>query len=773
MTASTRWVVLKFGGTSVSRRTRWDTIGRLAAKRVQRRGRACAGGGLGAVGRHQRAAGDRERRATATWPARRSPRSSSAIAHFCANSISTPMPCWAIASPRCTRWPPIRAPRHGALDWQAEVLAQGELLSSTLGAAYLRAQGIDIGWCDARDWLRRGGAAEPERLGAAAVGQLPPPQPTPAGARVSRAQPTRHAAHPGLHRAPWRRRHRDARPRRFGYLGGLFRRVAGRGARRDLDRRARHVQREPARGAGRAPAGAAGLRRGAGNRHHRRQGAAPAFDRALPRRAACRWRSSTPSARSCRARASMPRAATVPGVKAISRRNGIVLVSMESVGMWQQVGFLADVFERFKRHGLSVDLIGSSETNVTVSLDPSENLVTTDVLDALSADLAQVCRVKVIAPVRGDHAGRPRHALAAAQAVRRLGEFGRERVHLISQSSNDLNLTFVVDEADADGMLPQLHAELMRSGAMPVRGRERVRPELARDRARAPPSARAPWWRGAARRACWRCAAARHAALRLPPADGARARARAARRSARSTARYYAIKANAHPAILRALEAEGFGLECVSQGEARARVRDAAGAARRRACCSRPSFAPRARIRGRVRRAASTSPLDNVEPLRHWPDVFRGRDAVAARRPRATATATTRRCAPAAAEAEVRPAGRSAWTRSSHARAPLDVRITGLHAHLGSGIDDPRALARRVCASWRRCPTHRQRSTRSTSAAACRFRTAPTTQPFDLDAWARGAGRDQGRVPALRAGDRAGPLSWSPKRGVLLRTSPR
>ena len=28
------WVVLKFGGTSVSRRHRWDTIGRLAKKRM-------------------------------------------------------------------------------------------------------------------------------------------------------------------------------------------------------------------------------------------------------------------------------------------------------------------------------------------------------------------------------------------------------------------------------------------------------------------------------------------------------------------------------------------------------------------------------------------------------------------------------------------------------------------------------------------------------------------------------------------------------------------
>jgi diaminopimelate decarboxylase/aspartate kinase len=39
----------------------------------------------------------------------------------------------------------------------------------------------------------------------------------------------------------------------------------------------------------------------------------------------------------------------LPGVKAISSRRGIVLVSMESIGMWQQVGFLADIFERFRR----------------------------------------------------------------------------------------------------------------------------------------------------------------------------------------------------------------------------------------------------------------------------------------------------------------------------------------------------------------------------------------------------------------------------------------
>ena len=38
MADAQRWVVLKFGGTSVSRRNRWDTIGRLAAKRMHEEG---------------------------------------------------------------------------------------------------------------------------------------------------------------------------------------------------------------------------------------------------------------------------------------------------------------------------------------------------------------------------------------------------------------------------------------------------------------------------------------------------------------------------------------------------------------------------------------------------------------------------------------------------------------------------------------------------------------------------------------------------------------
>ena len=44
---------------------------------------------------------------------------------------------------------------------------------------------------------------------------------------------------------------------------------------------------------------------------------------------------------------------------------------MDTLGMWQQVGFLAIAFNTFAQHGVSVDLVSTSEANVTVSFDPA------------------------------------------------------------------------------------------------------------------------------------------------------------------------------------------------------------------------------------------------------------------------------------------------------------------------------------------------------------------------------------------------------------------
>src|SRR5690606_15395418 len=120
----------------------------------------------------------------------------------------------------------------------------------------------------------------------------------------------------------------------------------------------------------------------------------------------------------------------------------------------------------------------------------------------------------------------------------------QERVHLISQSSNDLNLTFVIDEADADGLLPELHAELIGSGAMPVADGDVFGPswrEIQHGRPQRAPA----WWQGARERLLVLAAAGTPAyAYHLPTV---RERARALLAVAAVDRRFYAIKANPHP----------------------------------------------------------------------------------------------------------------------------------------------------------------------------------------------------------------------------------
>ncbi|NJO12499.1 MAG: aspartate kinase [Gammaproteobacteria bacterium] len=179
-------------------------------------------------------------------------------------------------------------------------------------------------------------------------------------------------------------------------------------------------------------------------------------------------------------------------VKAIAVRKGITLVSLDSPGMWHQVGFLADAFGIFKEHGLSVDLISTSETNVTVSLDPAANALDGAAIAGLVSDLSRLCRVQVIGPCASlSLVGRNIRGI-----LHRLGDafelFEEQKIHLVSQAANDLNFTFVIDEDQGDRLAQQLHDLLIRASS-----RDQVMgPTWAQ--LFAPPQpvsgASAPWW---------------------------------------------------------------------------------------------------------------------------------------------------------------------------------------------------------------------------------------------------------------------------------------
>ena len=739
------WMVLKFGGTSVSKRHRWDTIGRLAAQRADEddaRVLVVVSALSGVTNELQAIADGREiaTRLAALVERHRT---------FCAELDLDPDSALGV---RLAALQALAVDARAAtrpLDWQAEVLAQGELLSSTIGAAYLATQGHDIGWCDARDWLdavslpNASDWAQRLSVNCRYLHDAASHAGAPAGPDFAArfcGQPTRMLITQGFIA-----RHADGGTAILGrggsdtsaaYFGALLKAkrveiwtdVPGMFSAnpRDVPEARLLTRLDYAEAQEIATTGAKVL--------HPRS-IAPCRDAGVPMAILDTERPALPGTRIDRG------AATLPGVKALSRRNGIVLVSMESIGMWQQVGFLADVFERFKRHGLSVDLIGSSETNVTVSLDPSENLVSTDVLARLSEDLSEVCRVKVIAPCAAfTLVGRGMrsllHTLSEVWAT-----FGQERVHLISQSSNDLNLTFVIDEADADGLLPELHSELIACGAMPVQDAEVFGPSWRQLSQPAGESARpAPWWQ--TRRDDLLAVAAHGTPRYVYDLATVRARARALACVAAVDRRFFALKANPHPAILRTLEAEGFGFECVSLAEVEHVLATLPGIDRDRVLFT-PSFAPRAEYEAALAHGVHVT-VDNVEALQRWPDVFRGR-ALWLRVDLGRGDGHHAKVRTGGSEAKFGlPVARvEAFVDAARA---IDARIVALHAHLGSGID--------TAAHWREVYADLAGIADDIGSIAMidiggglPIPYRPDDVPFDLDAWAASLGEIKAAWP--------------------------
>jgi diaminopimelate decarboxylase/aspartate kinase len=676
-----RWIVLKFGGTSVSERTRWDTIGALMRERVQCDGdrvltvvSALSGITNALQGMIEAHADD----------AACSEHTAAIVKRHHAFAQVLDLDPELVLGERLRLLEALLAdPRraHAQLDWQAELLAQGELLSSTLGAAYLSTQGAAVGWVDARDWLRAASRQNQSEWARQLSVSCDVTADTGLRARFGNGAPLLitqgFIARSGENgTAILGRGGSDTSAAYFGALLAAQRVEIWTDVPGMFSANPRQVP--DARLLSRLDYEEAQEIATTGAKVLHPRCIHPCRDANVPiwiRDTSHPTMEGTVIARSV---------ATVPGVKAISSRRGIVLVAMETIGMWQQVGFLADIFDRFKRHGLSVDLIGSSETNVTVSLDPSDNLVNSNVLEALCADLAEVCRVKVIAPCAAiTLVGRGMRSL-----LHKLGdvwaEFGRERVHLISQSSNDLNLTFVVDEAlldqdGADGMMPRLHALLIASGAMPVDEAIVFGPSW-RSLHTGEALRVVPWWRTL--RQTLLPLATQGTPRYVYHLPTVRDRARALAALPAIDRRFYALKANPHPAILRALEAEAYGFECVSGGELAHLFATLPDLDPQRVLFT-PSFATRDEYADASARGVRIT-LDSAFPLTHWPELFRGRDLILRIDPGFGHGHHEKvRTGGKGAKFGLDPDALDAFQSATNA---IGARIVGLHAHIGSGI---------------------------------------------------------------------------------------
>ncbi|MBU6379459.1 MAG: bifunctional aspartate kinase/diaminopimelate decarboxylase [Gammaproteobacteria bacterium] len=370
-------------------------------------------------------------------------------------------------------------------------------------------------------------------------------------------------------------------------------------------------------------------------------------------------------------------------VKAVCVKKGVTLVSLDSPGMWHQVGFLADAFQVFKRHGLSVDLVSTSETNVTVSLDPQANSLDEDTLGLLQADLAPLCRAEIIGPCAsvslvGRNIRSILHQLGPALEL-----FAEQRIYLVSQAANDLNLTFVVDESQGDRLVEGLHhllVEPVRDGVVLGPSWQQLFKPAVADKA-----VEEPWWRR--KRDALRALMRERDSAYVYDLETVAARCRSLRALRAIDRVAYAMKANWHPEVLRRVHAEGLAIECVSRGEIERALAAVPGLSPADILFT-PNFAPRGEYAWALQLGVRVT-LDNLHPLQHWPELFANREIFV-------------RVDPGIGRghhAHVRTGG----TQSKFGIARGEVvelvaraeatgaRVVGLHAHAGSGIFDLRS----------------------------------------------------------------------------------
>jgi diaminopimelate decarboxylase/aspartate kinase len=157
----------------------------------------------------------------------------------------------------------------------------------------------------------------------------------------------------------------------------------------------------------------------------------------------------------------------------VIQRKGQVLLNVKSSNsLWGEAGFFASVMETFGELGVNVDLVALSQYTVDVALDYIPGGVGGDVFSRLYDKLKSLGSVTMkenmaVVSVVGENL---RDALPELGTA--MGSIGKHPVYLISQSSEDLSLSFVVDEEAAPAVVQGIHNVLLcgtaETGSCPV-----------------------------------------------------------------------------------------------------------------------------------------------------------------------------------------------------------------------------------------------------------------------------------------------------------------
>lgn len=366
-------------------------------------------------------------------------------------------------------------------------------------------------------------------------------------------------------------------------------------------------------------------------------------------------------------------------VKCISVKRNVTLVSIESLGMWQEVGFLADIFGVFKTHGLSIDLVSTAETNITVSIDSTQNKNELNEVDHLVVELSQFGKVSVIPSCAtislvGRNIRSIIHQLGPVLKV-----FELKKIYLVSQAASDLNLSFVVPEQVAGKLLQELHKLLFDNiGEDSVFGKswQETVGQIGRNEADSQPR----WWEEKSQKLI-------EIAMATSPAyvydlSTIKKSATSLKRLTSVDRVFYAMKANDNSEVLQTIYASGVGFECVSLYELEYLFELFPNLSPDRVLFT-PNFASRAEYEKAVGLKCHIT-LDNLYPLEAWPELFAHRNVLLRIDP--GQGQGHHEHVQTAGERSKFGVSQNQISKAIELAQTNNTKIVGLHVHAGSGI---------------------------------------------------------------------------------------
>ncbi|MGB8259159.1 MAG: lysine-sensitive aspartokinase 3 [Terracidiphilus sp.] len=138
--------------------------------------------------------------------------------------------------------------------------------------------------------------------------------------------------------------------------------------------------------------------------------------------------------------------------KSIACKKKLSIIDVVASRMLMTHGYLKSIFDIFDKHKCPVDMVSTSEVSVSLTVDSN------DKLPLIAADLSQLADVKyegrkaLICMVGEDIRGHNGIAARVFSAIRHIN------VRMISQGASEINMSFMIDEDDADEAVRSLHA---------------------------------------------------------------------------------------------------------------------------------------------------------------------------------------------------------------------------------------------------------------------------------------------------------------------------